>query len=383
MGNPALWSDQVFTRLSAGAGYQNLRTTAGNGRTSRLSSGKIEAIQFSFPLYERTLGVGLSFQPFSQYNYRTRRESTIPAQVTPDNTTDVPYDVNFRGSGGLYSFRGGLGYSVTDALRIGASLDVLFGILESQRNTEFSGAPIRNVRLTDATRLTGVSGTVGAQLTLTDVLSTDDNLSLGGALSLPTTLDGTRVLTLAENQSVTPDTITAPNGQSSFDGEVSLPWRSRFGLAYQPNDRWTVTADGLYEPWSSFSSTFASGAPFSRRFPAGGERPLSNRWRISGGAEVRPAGSDQYSGFLANVAYRLGAYTEQMYVQPDAQTTLKTYAITGGFSIPTSIPGTRIDLNLEVGTRGTTTGSLVQDRFYGVSLHVNFGERWFQERRLR
>lgn len=381
--NPALWSDQVFTRLSAGASYQNIRATAGNGQSSRLSSGKIEAIQFSFPLYERTLGVGLSFQPFSQYNYRTRRESTIPVQVTPDNTAEVPYDVNFRGSGGLHSVRGGLGYSVSDALRVGASLDVLFGILESQRNTEFSGAPIRNVRLTDATRLLGVSGTVGTQLTLSGVLAEDDNLSLGGALSLPTTLDGTRVLTLTESQSVTPDTITAPNGQASFDGEVSLPLRSRFGVAYQPNDRWTFTIDGLYEPWSSFSSSFAGGEPFSRRFPAGGERPLSDRWRLSGGTEVLPAGSDQYSGFLGNIVYRLGAYTEQMYVQPNAQTTLQTYAVTGGFSLPTSVSGTRIDLNLEVGTRGATTGSLVQDRFYGVSLHVNFGERWFQERRLR
>jgi hypothetical protein len=59
------------------------------------------------------------------------------------------------------------------------------------------------------------------------------------------------------------------------------------------------------------------------------------------------------------------------------------YAVTAGFSLPTSLSGTRIDLNLEAGTRGTTDGTLVRDNFYRVALHVNFGERWFQERRLR
>jgi hypothetical protein len=265
---------------------------------------------------------------------------------------------------------------------VGASLDVLFGIIERQRNTDFGQAPLRDLRLKDATRLSGVGGTIGAHLALADVLSEGDNLSVGGAVSLPTTLTGDRVLTRTESQSVAPDTISV-GGQSTFDGRVSLPWRSRLGVAYQPNARWTFTADGVYEPWSSFSSTFAQREPFTRRFPVGGEQTLTDRWRVSAGAEVLPAGSDQFTGYLANVAYRLGAYTEQLYVQPDGRTDVQMYAVTAGFSLPTSIPGTRIDLTLEAGTRGSTDGPLVRDNFYRVGLHVNFGERWFQERRLR
>jgi hypothetical protein len=379
--NPALWSDQVFTRLSGGASYQNIRAISGEGPSSRLSSGTLEALQFSFPIYTRSLGVGLSFQPYTQYNYRTRREGSLPVQVTPDDVAQASYQVNFRGGGGLHRFRGGLGYAITDALRVGASLDVLFGIIENQRNTDFGQAPLRDIRLRDATRLTGVSGTIGGHLALADVLSSNDNLSVGAAVSLPTTLTGDRVLTLTESQSVAPDTLMV-GGQSSVDGSVSLPWRSRFGVAYQPNARWTFTADGIYEPWSSFSSTFSERGPLSR-FPVGGEQTLTDRWRVSVGTEVLPAGSDQFTGYLANVAYRLGAYTEQLYVQPDGRTNVQMYAVTAGFSLPTSLSGTRIDLNLEAGTRGTTDGTLVRDNFYRVALHINFGERWFQERRLR
>lgn len=379
--NPALWSDQVFTRLSGGAYYQNIQSTSGEGQSSELAAGTLEALQFSFPIYSRSLGVTLSFQPYTQYNYRTRRSSSLPVQVTPDNVADASYEVNFRGGGGLHRFRGGLGYRVTEALRVGASLDVLFGIIENQRNTDFGQAPLRNIRLKDATRLSGVGGTVGAHLALADVLSSGDNLSVGGAVTLPATLTGDRVLTLTESQSVAPDTLSV-GGQSSIDGSVSLPLRSRLGVAYQPNSRWTFTADGVFEPWSSFSSTFSQRGPLSR-FPVGGEQTLTDRWRVSLGSEVLPAGSDQFSGYLANVAYRLGAYTEQLYVQPDGRTSVQMYAVTAGFSLPTSIPGTRIDLNLEAGTRGSTDGALVRDNFYRVGLHVNFGERWFQERRLR
>ena len=72
-----------------------------------------------------------------------------------------------------------------------------------------------------------------------------------------------------------------------------------------------------------------------------------------------------------------------MYVRPDKSTNLQTYALTGGFSFPTSLSGTRIDLTFNVGTQGTTSGPLVRDTFYGFALHINFGERWFQERKLR
>lgn len=386
MANPALWSDQVFTRLSAGASYQNVTAKNSRGQSSRLTSGNVEALQFSFPLYERTLGVGLSFQPYSTHNYRTQKTDSLRIRVGPGDTepASAPYEVNFQGGGGLHSIRGGLGYKVNDLLRVGASVDFIFGLVEHVRSTNFSQRQnTTNVTVTDATRFFGVSGTFGGHLALSDVLLDDDALSLGASVVLPTTLNGTRVLTLAENRSLTPDTLSSPSGQSSFDGEVSLPLRSRFGLAYQPNAKWTVTADGLYEPWSSFSSTFSDQPPFSRQFPVGGDDTLTDRWRVSVGAEIVPAGGEQFSGFLANTGYRLGAYTERMYVRPDEQTDLQTYAVTGGFSFPTSLSGTRIDLNLSAGTRGTTEDAFVQDTFYGVALHVNFGERWFQEPKLR
>lgn len=367
--NPALWSDQVFTRLSAGASFQRTNTTT-DDESSLLSSGLIEGLQLSFPLYERTLGVGLSFQPYTQHNYRVRRQQTV-------EPVDATYEQNLRGKGGLHSFRAGLGYRLNEIVSVGASVDVLFGIIDKERSTEFVDRSFRNANISDATRLNGVTSTVGGQLTFANVFQKNDALSIGSSVALPTNLSGTRVLTIGEGRNLTQDTL------ETVDGEVSLPLRSRLGVAYQPNSAWILTLDGLYEPWSSFSSSFSSQGLLKGSFPEGGEGLLSDRWRISAGMQVVPGADDPLSGFFGNTGYRLGAAIEKLYVQPEADPTLRSYTVTAGFSFPTALSGTRIDLNLEAGTRGTTDGALVRDNFYSVSLHINFGERWFQKRKLR
>lgn len=371
MANPALWSDQVFTRLSGGASYTRIdaSTSGPRSQSSRLTAGAVEAVQFNFPIYDRTLGAAFSFQPYSVTNYRAQESVRTPTADVP------PYDVRFQGSGGLHTVRGGLGYTVNELLRVGAGVNAIFGIVESERRTEFTGgASFRNTIVSDATRLAGVSGTVGAHLSLTDVLANDDLLSVGGTFALPTTLTGTRVRTLDED--LASDTL------ATTDGSVSLPWRGRLGLAYQPDNQWTFVLDGTYEPWSTFSSSFDA-PEFGRSFPVGGTGTLTDRWRLSAGAEVLPAGTEDLAGFLARTAYRLGTYVEKLYVRPDRQTSVYTYAATGGFSFPTSLPGTRIDLNLEAGVRGLRDAAPVRDAFYGIGVHVNFGERWFERRKLR
>jgi len=371
--NPALWSDQVYTRLSGGASYQSVSVENDRGNSSRLSSGNVQAIQFNFPLYERTLGVGLSFQPYSRSNHNAVRTGQEPFGPQQQDTTE--FETTFSGSGGLHRLRGGLGYRINDMLSVGASADFLFGVTESRRRT--TSQALRVVVVSDGVQLSGLTGTLGGHLALADVLAANDALSIGASVALPTFLSGERYRTLGED--LARDTL------STRRGDVTLPWSGRLGVSYQPNPRWTFVLDGVFEPWSTFSSDFSAGSDETSPvgFPVGGTGTLTDRWRLSTGAEVVPAGEDQLAGYFAQAAYRFGGYVEQMYVRPDRQTTLYEFAATAGVSLPTSLSGTRIDVNTAAGTRGTTSSSLVRDTFFGVSLHVNFGERWFQRRKLR
>jgi hypothetical protein len=374
--NPALWSDQVYTRLSGSASYRSISVEDGSGNSSRLTSGNVQAIQFSFPLYERTLGVGLSFQPYSRSNYSATLTDTVP--VGPRRQDEARYKTTFSGSGGLHRLRGGLGYRINDMLSVGASANLLFGVIESRRRTTSPDSRILgDVVVSDGVQLSGLTGTLGGHLALADVFAAEDAFSIGASITLPAALSGERYRTLDED--LARDTLSVQRG------DVTLPWRGRLGVSYQPNTRWTFVLDGLFDPWSTFSSSFSSGTRETApaRFPTGGAGTLTDRWRLSTGAEVVPAGEDKLAGYFAQVAYRFGGYVEQLYVRPDGQTTLHEFAATAGLSLPTALSGTRIDLNTVVGTRGTTSDSLVRDTFIGVSLHVNFGERWFQRRKLR
>ena len=367
LANPAGWSDQVLTRAAAGVSYRTIEATDARGESSRLQAGTLDFVQFSFPLYSRKLGVGLAYQPYSRSNYLVRSAGTTPALAQPDSL--VGYQVDYEGRGGLQQITGGLGYRVSDALSVGARVDVIFGILEEGRRTTFDDFRYTATNRTDATRLAGVTGTFGGLLSLASVLTGGDVLSLGATFTLPTTLTGERTRTLGVSNELNRDTL------SVTDGSVDVPLGASVGLTYKPDARWTVLADGLYEPWSNFKNSFA---------PSPGGRAVGDRLRASLGAELLPAGEDLNDPFFQRTAYRLGGYYEQSYARAGTGgQAINTLAATGGISLPAQLAGTRLDINVEVGTRGTTENDLVRDFFYRFSLNVNFGERWFRERKLR
>lgn len=373
--NPATWSSSVLTRFSGGVMYQGLTATDVSGNSSQLTSGQLNAIHFSFPLLTNKLGVGLAFEPYSRVSYRVPETGVLllPEASAADT---VGYTVSYEGSGGLQVFKGGLGYRVSSRLSVGAGVDVLFGILENSRRTTFDldavGAGYAPTTVSTSTRLIGVSGTVGALLTLPNVLREADALAVGATFTLPTHLTGDRVRTLGEN--LDRDTLG-----TKVDGSLDLPLSAGLGLAYQPSSRWTFLVDGRYEPWSDFSSTFT----LPGYDPDADATGFKNRLRASAGVELVPAGDDFTESYFQRTAYRLGFYYDGSYLSLDPGAELRTLALTGGVSLPTLLPGTRLDLNLEVGRRGTTDAGLVQETFYRILVNVNIGERWFEERKLR
>lgn len=373
LSNPALWSDQVLTRVALGARFQTVESEGGQvGGSSRLTAGSFEGVQFSFPLLRQKLGVAFGFVPVSQTNFRSQVERT--ATTTPfDDALD--YQVQFLGRGGLQKITGGFGYRFNDLLSVGASLDYLFGTIETQRRTSFQRPDFQETVVTNGVRLDAVTATLGTHLTLSELLRPEDNLMIGASVTLPTSLSGTRTRTIGE--SLDRDTVSTASG-----GALDMPPTARVGVAYVPSSALTLTVNGRYAPWSQSESTLTDNA-ISFPFPAGGTETLADQWAISSGVEWRPAGDDSFQGFFARTAYRLGLSYEQLYVSPDTETTLNAVEARLGISLPTSVSGTRIDLTTYAGQQGTTSDRLVQDTYYGVSARVTIGERWFQERRLR
>lgn len=369
--NPATWANQVLTRFAGGVAYETLDARDALDNSSRLSSGALSAVSFSFPLMTDRLGVALAFAPYSRVNYEVPVEGLLLPDPGAARTDTTRYRIDYQGDGGLQQVLAGLGYRVNDYLSVGANAQFVFGMLEQEQETTFSGGGFGQTLLTSSTRLTGITGTAGARLTMPNLLREGDAFAVGAALTMPLSLDGTRVQTLGE--SLDRDTLG-----TAVDGDVRVPLRAQLGLAYQASSVVTLVADGQFEPWSQFDSDFVLAG-----FDPDGASGMSDRTRLSAGVEIVPAGNDVFASYIQRVAYRLGGYFEDGYVTPAAGTSIDAYALTGGVSLPTLVPGTRLDVNVEIGRRGTTDADLVRDTFYRVAVNVNIGERWFTQRKLR
>jgi hypothetical protein len=362
--NPAALSNQVLTRLAAGFDFQGVGITDADDNVSRLNQGSLAAVQLSFPLLEQRLGLGFGIEPVSRVSYRVRREGMI---TEPDS---VLYGVDSEGRGGLQRIAGGIGYAITPGISVGAQIGYTFGILETGRRTFFLGGLHQDIEVMNQTRVGGISTRFGAQFASQGPRG-GDRVSGGVAFTLPTTLSGDRVRTLG--LSLDRDTLG-----TLVEGEIRLPWAIDAGVAYRLDTRWLFIADASYAPWSDFESTFAFNG-----YESEAAHTMRDRMRISLGSEFTPGGSDPLTTYFRRSSYRLGAYMDRSYVDPTAAFELTTYAVTAGISLPTFLSGTRLDVNGEVGTRGTTDHGLVRDVFYRVSASVNIGERWFERRRLR
>ena len=368
-GNPASWGRQRLVRAVAGFRFDGVQTTDASDNTKSLTNGSLNAIQFGVPLKDDQLGMGLAFEPYSRVSYRVQTQDHLIADPTTQDST--LYQIDFEGTGGLQQIRGGLGFRVNNTITLGASLDFIFGILEEARRTEFADFEFAQTNVATSTRLFGVTSTFGALVSFSNLATSNDNFSLAASFTLPTSLKGDRALTLGE--SLSRDTLGA-----EIEGSMDLPLSARLGLAYEPDNRWAMVADARYEPWSQFESELS--------FPGytpGDARLFRDRLRLSAGVEFLPAGTNLLDSYLERVAYRLGFYYDQAYVSPVEGIDINTLALTGGLSLPAFTPGTRLDINVEVGTRGTTDQNLVRDVFYGVSATLNIGERWFVKRKLR
>ena len=363
LSNPASLSDQFFTRFSGGLRYESVSAQQSGQPGGTLASGSLSGVNFSFPIKANQTGVGVSFSPYTAVNYRVDAESSVVSD--PESGDAIPFVTSYKGNGGLYKMSAAVGHRASDALSVGASFDIVFGLLEQNQQTLFNSVSFVDRSVSQSTRMGGWTGSAGFKYVIPG-FPDGKGMVVAGTIRLPKTLAATRTQSLVDSQDR--DTLG-----TELKGDVQLPLQAGIGIAYQPEPRWTLIADMTYEAFSSFESDFDFPG-----YATTAASNLSDRTRISAGAEYWPAARRPFAPWRARIAYRLGLYTEQSYISPDLKENIGSLGVTGGLSIPSLIPGTTIDFNLDVGRRGTTSNGLVRDRYIRFGLNINFGERWFE-----
>jgi hypothetical protein len=287
----------------------------------------------------------LEASPYSNVNYATQTQDSVVKQ-------------DFYGTGGLSLLSLGASVSPVNKLTIGAKLNFIYGRLRQVGNFTFFDATFTNSEIQRSDFYSGFNFTMGGIYEgFGDLLGSSvlQPLAVGFVFTIPTTLSVNRESVLTTSQST--DT-TATNV-----GNVDLPLSYGAGLAYLISDRYYVTADIYHQQWEN-------AAFFGKTLPE-----IRNTTRLGVGFEALP--QRDLETFLKRVAFRCGFYYNQTsYVFHG--TPINELFVTGGVGIPIG-PDARLDVNLHLGTRGTTSNGLQKDTILRLTVSVSASEAWFMK----
>lgn len=313
--------------------------------------GGLDYITMQFPV-AKNVGVSLGLVPYSSVGY------AFGSDIKNGTTTH-------QGLGGINQLYLGAGYAPFKNFSVGFNVSYLFGTLCNDVYANSSDGT--SAVFEQMMEVKDFHFRFGAQYTLP--LSRRNSVTLGISYEPGKTLLGnTYVLKYRQNSTEAPDTI-AP-GVISLKNRFGLVSSYGVGLAWDWNKQAHVEVDFTYQPWSKVK--YATLENFTRT-------KLADRWRIGIGASYQP---NPRGGYLKRVTYRAGAFYNRDYIMV-GDNHVRDYGLSCGFGIPTISSKTVINLGFEYHNRRATPDPLVKERYFNLTLGVNFNQLWFYRNKLR
>lgn len=344
--NPAGIGRISYTRFTGGFEYTNYNSTDAFG-TGRYARGNFNGAAFGFPIdKENGIAMVLEASPYSNVNYSARVRDTVVQQ-------------DFYGTGGLSVIALGASVSPFSKLSLGLKLNYVHGQIGQAGKFTFLDPTFLNSTIQRSDFYSGFNVTIGGiyegfgNLVGSKAL---EPLAIGLVLSTPTSLSVNResILTTSESTDTT----------STNAGHIDLPVAFGAGLSYVIADRYSVTGDIYHQQWQD-AKFFGATLP-----------EIRNTTRYAVGFEA--AGLHEInSTYLQRIAYRAGFYYNSTMYQFSGNP-IDEYFITGGVGLPIG-PDAKLDINLQLGTRGSTSNGLQRDTILRLTVSVSASEIWFMK----
>jgi len=315
---------------------------------------------FGFPItnwWKSSVGL----MPFSEGEY-----SIVDKQVDP---VIGSIEKTFTGEGGINSFYFGNAFLLNKKLSIGFNISYLFGSNNRTRALVFpDSAYMRNFRVINATNYGDLKLDFGLQYQ--QKIGKDLNLVTGLVFSNGTNISAKDKI-LEETYVSGSTGIDYPKDTISYipelKGNVFLPMSYGLGFTLGKKDKWLVGLDYRFQEWEKYSYF-------------GTKDSLKNSYSIALGGEYTP-NITGVGSYTKKMTYRAGVRYGKTYLElHDKQ--LSEFAVSAGIGFPFSKIRSTVNLGIEVGQRGTTSSSLIQDNFFRLTLGVSIFERWFIRRRF-
>lgn len=354
--NPASYSAVDSLTFIFDGGISLQKTNVSNGTIKmNVNNSSFDYITMQFRA-RKGLGISLGLLPYSNVGYQLGKSGDDA--LNADNANAVTY----YGEGGLHQAYIGAGLVLWKNLSVGANISYFWGDITRSVSESFpSNSSILPLTRSEVVEMKSYKLDLGLQYT--HQFGKRHEATLGVVFSPGHELSNTTQVTTQKGNSSTGYTISTRDSIATYD----LPTSLGVGVAYRYDQKWTVSADLLWQQWSK-SSYMNNGDAYC------------DRVRVGIGAEYLP--NVMGRSYLSHVKYRLGAYLSKPYYKIGNQRAADEYGLTAGFGLP--IPRTRSYLNFSaqyVKLSGKKD-SFLDEKTFRLCIGVTFNERWFFKRKV-
>lgn len=348
--NPASYAaiDSLTFLFDMGVDLNNLWTSQGEDKGTKLGGG-LDYITLQFPITKYG-GGSIGFLPYSQVGY------SFGDKVTNGTTA-------YQGSGGISQVYLGLAARPLKGLTLGINIGYLFGDI---KHDDYAYTSAGSIGLFERTmEVSDYSLDIGVQYSYQ--INKKNRLTAGVTFSPGKSFHGhSYAINYDSSSDSEPDTIRS----ISMKHHYTKPFSLGIGLNWEWNDRLMIEADVTYQPWSKAKFTGLDENDRTR---------LVDRYKFAFGAQYchNPRGD-----YASRIQYRAGFSATRDYWSIFGNS-IREYGIHAGVGLPAPSSKTMINLSLGYQLRTSTPNTLIKEKYFFITLGVNFNELWFWQNKIR
>lgn len=318
------------------------------GKTGHNFGGGLDYITSGFRIANH-LGGSFGLVPFSSvgYSFGKKIDSGSESRI---------------GDGSLSELYIGAGWEPFKNFSLGANFSYLFGTITNDTYVVASATNLfqRTMEVRDWNVHVGVQYAID--------LNKDDRLVLGAIYSPKKSFHGHTWGVYYEQNATKRDTVQ----YTSLKGNYEMPNTLGGGISYTHGTKFNGEINFTYQDWSKVAYKPLTGFENDNT-------KFNNRWKVAAGVQFVP---DARGGYLKRIAYRMGAYYNNDYLNVMGNK-VRDYGLSLGFGFPALGSKTLVNLGVEWKHRYTSPVNLIKEDYLNVSLSVSFNEMWFWKNKIR
>ncbi len=358
--DPSSLAQLKLTNYSVGINYNRLGLK-NETQSASDESASVDYLAIAFPITNK-MAVSFGIAPRTAVGYQLRSRGEF--------NEDQGQTETFSGEGGLNEIFLSAGYAITDKLSFGATGRYNFGSIQNSSTISIEDVEFGTVN-DYASNLNGFDFTLG--MNYRQPLSNDKYWTSNVVYNFEHKLQSENRQTLSRINTLGSVLIVSEQEVDLGDQvrtEVDIPYSMSLGFGYGKEKKWFVGANYFFNQNSHFEDRF---------FNVNDNVIFEDGLRASIGGFYIPK-YDSFTSYWSRVVYRAGLRYEDTGLVVNGEQ-INDFGISFGVGLPISRNFSNINLGFELGRRGTTNASLIQENYVNVRLSVSLNDRWFQKRK--